>query len=390
MNAIYRESAPIETLHIHGAVIDLARREVVGADQRRAPLGRVESALLSRLTQTPAKYVSPDELLALLWPEDVTKTHNSVQSVVARVRRALRGIEEGDKLVQTGYGRGYRFVPPRSMGASEPGPAPVRWPEGDVAALATLLAQAPVIGVVLPGSEDLRTLVQAAVETCSAKAARIRFVNLTGARTTRAAIRRVASAIGANLRGLSLERTQLKLVCQILEREPSTLLTLVGADRLHTALLAPLVELARRAEPFQLLIGSAAPLPALMPRMIDLRAKTQSPASTETEAQAARQLVRCLRALESGEYGRALSLVSDPTPPCEAPGLRVELLLARVRAEEALGMMHSALEHAEEALAAAHQTSLAPLRRRAQSLRDTLEEQKASAGLPKGSLRVVS
>jgi len=373
MNAPHHRHGHPLPLHVNGAVIDLAQRVVlVPGRKKRTRLGKVEAALLTRLTNTPSQYVSPDELLGLLWPDDPTKTHNSVQSVVARVRRALKGVPEGSKVVQTGYGRGYRYVPPKP---ATPPPVSEGWSQDSINAVADVLAEESAAGLVLPEGTDARALVRLAATQVGTRA-RLLFVDLSTVRTARSALRRIAQVAGADLRGLRLERTQLKFLCQVLEREPSSLLVLLGVDCQLASSLEAFRRSAERAAPLRLLVTSPAPLPCLSARSVDLTAASGARIEpSEANARAARLLVRCLRALDQGEYGRALSLVTDPTPLCEAAGLRIELAIARARAAHGLGMTTAALRHAHHAVSAAEGTSEEALLRRAEELRDELEEE---------------
>jgi|GEM_PF-4466592 len=375
MNAIARQTRASSPIPIRGGLLDLTRRELIAPDQTRTAFGRVEGILLGRLVRSPSEYVSSDELLGLLWPADSSKSHNSVQSVVARARRVLRRLPEGDKLVQTGYGRGYRFVPPRGTVC----PAPER-PVRNPAPLVELLRSEPTTGLVALDPADARRVVASAVQELD-DAMRVTLVDLSDVTTSCLAVRRIAEAVGADLRGLSLRRNQLQLVCRILEREQNLLLVLLHASPQMGATLSSLRRLADRGRGLQLLVTARQPIPELMPQLLDLRGQEARPATLEGESAAATALVRCLRALDTGEYGRALSFISNPAPTCEAPGLKVELLLARARAERALGLSRSALKHALQAVAAANQTSLTPLKRRAVGMRDAL-----TAELPEAPL----
>ncbi len=382
MNAIVGESTLPEPIRIRGGLLDLNRRELIGPDQRRTALGRVESVLLGRLVHTPSEYVTPDELLALLWPDDESKSHNSVQSVVARVRRVLRNLPDGDKLVQTGYGRGYRFVPPRS--AVLPPTVPATAASPDLDAIVELLASSPCAGLVHGPAVDVRAALGAALQRLE-RPPRTRFVDLTGALNTTDALQRIAVTLGADLRGLSLLRTQIKLVCEVLERAHDTLLVLLWPCAQVTAALEPLRTMAEDGGGLRLLVTSDAPIPRLMARHLALTPLEPGCGPVDVEADAARALVRCLRALDAGEYGQALRLVSDPQPTCRAAGIQIEILLARARAELALGLTQSALLHAEQALAVAQSTSLQPLRRRARGLRDALAPESSTAFLARAA-----
>lgn len=372
MNAPHHRHGDPLPVHVNGAVIDLAQRQViVPGRKKRTRLGRVEAALLRRLTHTPSQYVSPDELLAILWPNDPTKTHNSVQSVVARIRRALKGIPEGSKVVQTGYGRGYRFVPPKISATS---PVAEGWSQESIALVADVLSEESAAGIVLSPTMDVRALVRLAADQAGNRS-RLLFVDLSTVRSSRSALRRIAQVVGADLRGLRLERTQLKFLCQVLEREPRSLLVLMGVDCQLASSLEAFRRSAERAAPLRLLVTSAAPLPCLSARSVDLTAASgERLEPSEANAIAAHLLVQCLRALENGEYGQVLALITDPAPLCEAVGLRTELAIARARAAQGLGMTTAALRHAEEAVAAAEGTAETALLRRAEDLRDELEE----------------
>lgn len=78
-----------------------------GREIRLAPR---EFALLAALVERAGRVCTRQELLDLVWGQDIVDLRN-VDVHVHRIREALGGEAEGGRLIQTVHGIGYRFVP---------------------------------------------------------------------------------------------------------------------------------------------------------------------------------------------------------------------------------------------------------------------------------------
>lgn len=88
--------------------LDLLRRELWQGD-KLLPLGERALDILCLLVSARGDVVSKDELMAKVWPGIVVE-ENNIQVHVSALRKALAGTTDGQALLVTVPGRGYRFV----------------------------------------------------------------------------------------------------------------------------------------------------------------------------------------------------------------------------------------------------------------------------------------
>jgi DNA-binding response OmpR family regulator len=113
VEAVLRRSAErpsdVARVKIPDGHVDLARREVVFDDGRRADLSEREADLLRYLAANAKRAVTRDELLAHVWrlnPRGVTT--RTIDMQVARLREKLGDCEE-QPIIRTVRGKGYMF-----------------------------------------------------------------------------------------------------------------------------------------------------------------------------------------------------------------------------------------------------------------------------------------
>jgi len=102
--------------------VDFAHRSV-HRDGRVIAIGSRTFDLLTYFVLNPQRLVTKDELMEALWPDSHVEESNLSQHIFL-LRKALTGVQSGDKLIVTVPGRGYQFVPPVT-----PVPAPAPYPE---------------------------------------------------------------------------------------------------------------------------------------------------------------------------------------------------------------------------------------------------------------------
>jgi len=103
------EPAPGSVLTAGTLVIFRDEHRVVfrGREIRLAPR---EFALLAALVERAGRVCTRQELLDLVWGQDIVDLRN-VDVHIHRIREALGGEENGARLIRTVHGIGYRFVP---------------------------------------------------------------------------------------------------------------------------------------------------------------------------------------------------------------------------------------------------------------------------------------
>ncbi len=115
VEAVLRRSAErprsIKRLSIAGREIDLARREVVMPDGRRAALSEREGDLLAYLATNPGRAITRDELLSRVWGLDPRGVHTrTVDMAVARVREVLGDDPTNPRVIVTVRAKGYMLA----------------------------------------------------------------------------------------------------------------------------------------------------------------------------------------------------------------------------------------------------------------------------------------
>jgi TolB-like protein/DNA-binding winged helix-turn-helix (wHTH) protein/Flp pilus assembly protein TadD len=135
--------------------------------------------LLVLLVKQPGRMVTREEIVAALWPHNVIIDFDAgLNTLVRKVRNALRDSSESPKFIETVQGRGYRFIAPvvaidealpvPDVGASTPAPR-ARRPAWIAAAILLVVAGAGFAGWLAYGSGPKLTRI-----------AVLPFENLTG------------------------------------------------------------------------------------------------------------------------------------------------------------------------------------------------------------------
>ena len=94
--------------------LDLASERLLRGS-RPIPLRPKSFAVLRYLAEHPGRLVTPDELLAAIWP-DVHVGRGLPKDSVLEIRRALGDRPRTPRFIETAHGRGYRFVARVSRG----------------------------------------------------------------------------------------------------------------------------------------------------------------------------------------------------------------------------------------------------------------------------------
>lgn len=101
----------VEKLNLDGCCVDFERREVVFADQSRAPLSEMEARLLQYLAGCRGRAVTREELLSRVWGIDPRGIHTrTVDMNIARLREALRDTDDPPRIILTVRARGYMLA----------------------------------------------------------------------------------------------------------------------------------------------------------------------------------------------------------------------------------------------------------------------------------------
>ncbi|MCX5690171.1 MAG: response regulator transcription factor [Planctomycetota bacterium] len=96
---------------IAGRSIDLARREVVFDDGRRAALSEREAQTLSYLIRNPGRAIARDELLKSVWGLDPRGVHTrTVDMTIARLRELLQDDPNNPRVIVTVRAKGYMIA----------------------------------------------------------------------------------------------------------------------------------------------------------------------------------------------------------------------------------------------------------------------------------------
>src|SRR6185436_2294293 len=144
-----------ETLRFGDCELDLAAYEL-RRQGRPVRIERRAMDLLILLVERRKQLVTRSEIVERLWGKDVfVDVETGVNTLVFKVRQALRDSSEAPAYVETVPGKGYRFIAPVEVGsgpeapgppASAPGPSipPFRW-KPLAAALAALVLVAGLV-----------------------------------------------------------------------------------------------------------------------------------------------------------------------------------------------------------------------------------------------------
>lgn len=100
----------LSKLNLHGATIDLARREVRFRDGIRTELSEKEIELISFLARNAGRAISRDEILSRVWRiEPRGAETRTIDMHVARLREKLRDDPAEPRIILTVRGKGYMF-----------------------------------------------------------------------------------------------------------------------------------------------------------------------------------------------------------------------------------------------------------------------------------------
>lgn len=103
----------VDRIEMDGTTVDLARREIVFADQTRRSLSEMESGILEYLASNPGRVVSRDELLARVWGIDADASDTrAIDMHITRLRSKLADPsgESQPQWIATVRGRGYMLA----------------------------------------------------------------------------------------------------------------------------------------------------------------------------------------------------------------------------------------------------------------------------------------
>lgn len=115
VEAVLRRSperaAQTDCLQIAGAVIDLARAQIILDSGQRHELSEREAELLRYFALNPGRVVSREEILQRVWRLDASHLETrTIDMHVANLRSKLGEDGSGTRALQTVRGRGYMFV----------------------------------------------------------------------------------------------------------------------------------------------------------------------------------------------------------------------------------------------------------------------------------------
>ena len=82
-------------------------------DGERVPLTSTEYKLLEELVMHAGQVLSHRQLLERVWGPGYSSEFHYLKVFVARLRQKLGDSSEQPRFIQTDWGTGYRFVPPR-------------------------------------------------------------------------------------------------------------------------------------------------------------------------------------------------------------------------------------------------------------------------------------
>jgi len=80
----------------------------------KVPLTSVEFQLLKPLYKQPGRVFTRDQLMYNMYPDQRIVNHRTIDSHIKKLRKKLLDISQGEELIQSVYGAGYRFVLPNT------------------------------------------------------------------------------------------------------------------------------------------------------------------------------------------------------------------------------------------------------------------------------------
>jgi two-component system OmpR family response regulator len=102
-----REAPAVEQLRFAGWRLDVARRELVGADEVAVPLSTAEFKLLSTFLAHPQRVLSREQLLDMTRGRQAEVFDRSIDNQVSRLRRKIEQDPGNPVLIKTVWGGGY-------------------------------------------------------------------------------------------------------------------------------------------------------------------------------------------------------------------------------------------------------------------------------------------
>ena len=104
-----RESAP-RSLHFAGWTLDLAARNLIGADGVVIALSTGEFRLLHLLAESPSRVFSRDQLMDTLAGRDAGPFDRTIDVMISRLRRRLNDDARDPELIKTVRSEGYMLA----------------------------------------------------------------------------------------------------------------------------------------------------------------------------------------------------------------------------------------------------------------------------------------
>ncbi|MEL0630800.1 winged helix-turn-helix domain-containing protein, partial [Psychromonas aquatilis] len=80
----------------------------------KVQLTSVEFQLLKPLYNQPGRVFTRDQLMNNMYPDQRIVNHRTIDSHIKKLRKKLLDISQGEELIQSVYGAGYRFVLPNT------------------------------------------------------------------------------------------------------------------------------------------------------------------------------------------------------------------------------------------------------------------------------------
>jgi two-component system OmpR family response regulator len=105
-----RPQVDAETLRFDRWQLNVARRELVGADDVAIPLSTAEFLLLSALLAHPRRVLSRDQLLDLTRGRNASPFDRSIDNQVSRLRKKIEADPKEPALIKTVWGGGYMLT----------------------------------------------------------------------------------------------------------------------------------------------------------------------------------------------------------------------------------------------------------------------------------------
>lgn len=103
------DSPPVRSLHFAGWTLDLAARNLIGADGVVVVLSSAEFRLLQLLAESPNRVLSRDQLMDALAGRDAGPFDRTIDVMISRLRRRLGDDARDPELIRTVRSEGYIF-----------------------------------------------------------------------------------------------------------------------------------------------------------------------------------------------------------------------------------------------------------------------------------------